>query len=159
MRLRSETPAHGPLVRDEAALRPLPIDLITYAPVAFFHCTHCEFIWRESDARIADRQQQLASSLPAELQHEYQALSDWVRRLAETHGARLRFRIIDAVSVEGWIASVRYGVRRYPAVIVDGQAVGGGAALERAAAVIEERLAAPSGSLLVSDLHQRGRLE
>jgi hypothetical protein len=159
MRLRSEAPANGPLVRGEAARRPLPIDVIAYAPVAFFHCTHCELIWQESGARTIDRHEQVASSLPADLQGHYQALSDWVRRMTDTYGPRLRFRIIDAVSVEGWIASLRYGVRRYPAVIVDGRATSGGGVFEHATALIARRLAAPSGALPVSDLHQRGRLE
>jgi hypothetical protein len=78
--------------------------------------------------------------------------------MSDTYGPRLQFRIIDAVSVEGWIASLRYRVRRYPAVIVDGRATSGGADFEDATALIGRRLAAPSGALSVSDLHQRGRL-
>lgn len=159
MRLRSEAPANGPLVRGDAARRPLPIDVIAYAPSAFFHCTHCELIWRESGARTADRHEQLTSALPADLQGEYQALSDWVHRLTVTYGPRVRFRIIDAVSVEGWIASLRYGVRHYPAVIVDGRATSGDEALAHATALIARRLAVPGGALSESDLHQRGRLE
>jgi hypothetical protein len=27
--------------------RPLLVEIIAYAPTAFYHCTHCEVAWRE----------------------------------------------------------------------------------------------------------------
>ena len=121
---------------------PLTIEVIAYAPVAFFHCLHCEFIWQESAVRDQDRREQLDTSLPEDLKQEYQQLSDWVRRMVQAHGASVRFRIIDAASVEGWVKSLRYRVRRYPAVIVDGEDRFVGLQFERAGALIERRLAA-----------------
>jgi hypothetical protein len=56
----------------------------------------------------------------------------------------LRFRIIDAASIEGWFKSLRHGLRQYPAIIVDGEKAVG-TELERATALIERRLAALQG--------------
>ena len=131
MRLRSE--------------EPIPIAVIAYTPVAFFHCMHCEFIWQQSGVRTKDRQEQLETSLPEDLKRQYQQLSDWVHSMLAAHGSRLRFRIIDAASVEGWIKSLWYGVRQYPAVIVDGTEKSLGAEFERATVLIERRLAAVNG--------------
>ena len=124
---------------------PVTIDVIAYAPVAFFHCLHCESIWQHTDVRAKARCEQLETSLPPDLIDQYQQLSDWVRRMDEAHGRRVRFRIVDAASVEGCLKSLRYGVRHYPAVIVDGKDKSTGADLERATALIERRLAAVTG--------------
>jgi hypothetical protein len=131
-----------------AALSPphsVTVDVIAYAPVAFFHCMHCELIWQESPARIRDRREQLDTSLPDDLKYEYQRLSDWVRGMVAAHGSWLRFRIIDAASVVGVVKSLWHGIRRYPAVIVDGQALRSGASFEGATVLIERRLAAVAG--------------
>ena len=123
---------------------PVRVEVIAYAPVAFFHCLHCETIWQHGDVRARDRREQLATSLPHDLAGDYQRLSDWARTVRERYPGRVRLHIIDAVSVEGWVKSLRYGVRRYPAVIVDGTAKSVGAELERATELIERHLAARS---------------
>lgn len=120
--------------------QPVRIQVVAYTPVAFFHCMHCELVWQTSAARTKDRREQLDSSLPEDLKQLYQRLSDWVRRLVARYGERLQFRIIDAASIEGWITSVRYGLRQYPAVIVDGREKSIGPEFERATALIERRL-------------------
>lgn len=63
-------------------------------------------------------QEQVDSSLPKELSQEYQVLSEWVNELFEQHGDHILVKVIDAASIEGVLASLRYGVRRFPAVIV-----------------------------------------
>jgi hypothetical protein len=147
MRLPSAVQTHGALSGDfpTSPRKPVTIEVLVYAPVAFFHCMHCELIWRESGARTRDRHEQLETSLPADLQVQYQRLSDWVREMVEAHGPRLRFRIVDAVSVEGWFKSLRYRVRRYPAVIMDGKVKSMGTSFEHATALLEQRLAAAHG--------------
>ncbi len=137
MRLQPDVPTAG--------RNPVPIDVIAYAPIAFFHCLHCELIWQQSEVRAKDRREQLDTSLPDDLKLQYQQLSDWVRRMVATHGSRLRFRVMDAASVEGWLKSLWHGVRQYPAVIVDGKAATMGADFERATVLIEQRLAAVNG--------------
>ncbi|HYT05678.1 MAG TPA: DUF1525 domain-containing protein [Gemmatimonadales bacterium] len=95
--------------------------------------------------RAKDRREQVETSLPADLKDQYQRVSDWVRGRVAAHGARVRFRIVDAASLEGWLKSLRYGIRQYPAVIVDGREKSIGTEFERATALIERRLAAVHG--------------
>jgi Protein of unknown function (DUF1525) len=136
MALQSATPV------GTAPRPPVTVDVIAYAPVAFFHCQHCELIWQHTDVPEKARREQVETSLPSDLQDQYQQLSDWVHRMVEVHGPRLHFRIVDAASAEGWLKSLRYGVRRYPAVVVDGKETSLGADLKPATVLIERRLAA-----------------
>ena len=80
---------------------------------------HCEVAFREMGKSEKVQREQLGSSLPADLMNEYLALSDWVRDMFRTHCDRLVISVIDAASVEGVFRSLRYGTRRFPAVIVD----------------------------------------
>lgn len=101
---------------------PLLVEIIAYAPTAYYHCTHCEVAWREIgvDNRIHD--EQVRSSLPLNLIQDYQQISDWVENLFQSYCDRVVLKVIDAASLEGFIKSLRYGVHRYPAVIVNRQA-------------------------------------
>jgi hypothetical protein len=124
--------------------RPITVEVLAYAPVAFFHCLHCELVWEQAGVGSSYRREQLESSIPDDLKQEYQRLSDWVRRMIEVYGSKLEFKIIDVASIEGWIKSLRYRVRTYPAVIVDRKEKTFGADWERAAELIERRLATRS---------------
>src|SRR5260370_11924177 len=121
MRVQSELLSARSRAAVSAARKPITIAVITYAPVAFFHCQHCELIWRESPARAQDRREQLETSLPADLLAQYQQVSDWVRRTVAAHGIRVKFRIVHAASIEGWLPSVRPGGRGHPPVLVAGK--------------------------------------
>ncbi len=122
--------------------RPITVEVLTYAPAAFFHCLHCELVWQQTGVTADYRREQLQSSLPDDLKEQYLQLSDWVRNMVGAYGDQLTFKIIDAASVEGWIKSVRHRVHQYPAVIVDGKEKSIGPDLERAAELIRQRLAA-----------------
>jgi hypothetical protein len=98
----------------------LLVEILAYAPTAFYHCTHCEVAWREVGAGARIHQEQVESSLPDDLAKDYQAVSDWVRAQFRAHGERIVMRVIDAASIEGVYKSLKYRVRRYPAVIVAG---------------------------------------
>lgn len=99
---------------------PLLVEIIAYAPTAYYHCTHCEVAWREmgADNRIHD--EQLESSLPDDLMKEYQTVSDWVQEMFRVHCDAILLKVIDAASIEGFYKSLKYKARRYPAVIVNG---------------------------------------
>lgn len=107
--------------------KPLLVEIIAYAPTAFYHCTHCEVAWREMGASNRIHEEQVESSLPEDLAREYQAVSDWVKEIFRVHCDRITVKVIDAASVEGFYKSLKYNARRYPAVIVDQKArfVGG----------------------------------
>ncbi len=115
----------------------LQIEVLTYAPTAFYHCMHCEIAWKEIGMPAAIHQEQLDSSLPPDLAQDYQEVSDWIRAMCERYGDRLAIKIIDAASVEGFIKSLRYGVHRYPAVVLQGKRSFSVRALTEAAREIE----------------------
>ena len=103
-------------------MKPLLVEIIAYAPTAYYHCTHCEVAWREIGATNQIHAEQLASSLPEDLIQEYQVVSDWVRDMFRVHCNQILLKVIDAASVEGFYKSLKYNARRYPAVIVNGKA-------------------------------------
>jgi len=100
--------------------KPLLVEIIAYAPTAFYHCTHCEVAWRELGATNRIHEEQVASSLPDDLIQEYQVVSDWVKEMFRVHCDRIILKVIDAASLEGVYKSLKYNARRYPAVIVNG---------------------------------------
>jgi hypothetical protein len=124
--------------------KPITVEVLAYAPVAFFHCQHCEVVWQQTGASKHFHHEQLASSLPDDLMTEYQQLSDWVRQMMAAYSERIVLRVIDAASIEGWLKSVRHGLHKYPAVIVDGKEKIIGCDFERATAVIHQRMASSS---------------
>jgi hypothetical protein len=123
-------------------MKPLTVEILAYAPTAFYHCQHCEIIWQQAGVGQLAHAEQLANNLPADLMHDYHALSLWTTNLVNRHCGRLVVQIIDAASIEGFLKSLRYGVRRYPAVIISGGHRISPADLPSAEAAIERRLAA-----------------
>lgn len=98
---------------------PLLVEIIAYAPTAYYHCTHCEVAWREMGADNHIHEEQLQSSLPEDLIREYQTVSDWVREMFRVHCDNILIKVIDAASIEGFYKSLKYRARQYPAVIVN----------------------------------------
>lgn len=97
----------------------LLVEILAYAPTAFYHCTHCEVAWREMGKSNRVQEEQLESSLPEDLQREFLAVSNWVKEMFRIHCDRLVVKVIDAASIEGVFKSLRYNARRFPAVIVN----------------------------------------
>ena len=100
---------------------PLLVEIIAYAPTAFYHCTHCEVAWREMGATNKIHGDQFTTSLPDELVQDYQNVSDFVHQIFNKYCDQVVVKVIDVASIEGFWKTLRYGVRRYPAVIVRGQ--------------------------------------
>ena len=101
--------------------KPLLVEIIAYAPTAYYHCTHCEVAWREMGATNRIHEEQLSSSLPEDLIKEYETVSDWVKEMFRMHCDNILLKVIDAASIEGFYKSLKYNARRYPAVIVSGK--------------------------------------
>ncbi len=59
--------------------KPLLVEIIAYAPTAFYHCTHCEIAWREVGMSNQAHKEQLQNSLPEDLTKDYLAVSEWVK--------------------------------------------------------------------------------
>ena len=112
---------------------PLKVEIIAYAPTAYYHCTHCEVAWREMGASNRIHTEQVESSLPPDLAEEYQAISDWVREVFRVYCDQLLVKVIDVASLEGFVKSLRYRIHRYPAIILDDRKFTGKKALVNAA--------------------------
>jgi hypothetical protein len=121
-------------------LPPLRVQVVTYAPTIFRHCQHCEVAFEGVGFAERIRRHEAKDALPEDLAQEFQRVSDWVHGLLERHGPRLAITVIDAASIEGFWTSLRRGVRRYPAVIVDGQRTPGALDLQAVETEIESRL-------------------
>jgi hypothetical protein len=132
-----------PLHHEEAMPAELKLEIIAYAPTAFFFCRNCEAALGEGGVGRSVRQEQLRAGLPPDLAREYGRLSDWVRELAARHEGRIAVHVIDVASVRGFWKSLRHGIRRYPAIIVGGQ-VFAGTELSAAAAAVDRSLPAAS---------------
>ncbi len=97
------------------------VEIVAYAPTAFYHCAHCEIVWQETGFSDGVRREQAAAALPPDLLQDYQRISDWVHGLHDAYGDGLVVKVVDAASVEGAWKTLRHGLRRYPAVMVNGQ--------------------------------------
>jgi hypothetical protein len=97
---------------------PLRVEVITYAPTVFYHCQHCELTFQQMGLGDRLHRKEARDALPDDLREEFHALSDWVHRVNERHGERVRMRIVDAASIEGFWKSLRHRAHRYPAVII-----------------------------------------
>lgn len=101
-------------------MEPILVEVIAYAPTAFYHCMHCEVVWKEAGVGDRVHREQMHNALPDNLLHDYQALSTWVQQLVERHCGQVVVKVVDAASLEGFAKSLRYRARHYPAVIVNG---------------------------------------
>ena len=101
---------------------PLLVEIIAFAPTAFYHCTHCEVAWREMGSTNRIHDEQMQSSLPDDLLQDYQQVSDWVKEIFRIHCDRILVKVIDAASIEVVFKALKYNARRYPAVIVNKKA-------------------------------------
>ena len=98
---------------------PLLVEIIAYAPTAFYNFTHCEVAWQEMGKSNRVHEEQLESSLPEDLIKEYETVSNWVKEMFRMHCDAVVLKVIDAASIEGFYKSLKYNVRHYPAVIVN----------------------------------------
>ena len=119
-------------------MKPITVEIVAPTPTEFFHCMHCELVWRESGIGRKIHAEQRDSSLPADLVEEYRQISRWAEDLVAAHGDRVHFRVIDVLSPEGFLATLRHRLGRFPAFVVDGRRAP--ADLSKVTAAIEERL-------------------
>jgi hypothetical protein len=120
---------------------PLRLEILTYAPTAFFQCRPCEMVLDDVGVARGIREDQTAEGLPPDLLEEYARVSEWVRRVAAEHGGRIALDLIDVASVRGFWKTLRHRVHGYPAVIVNGRVA---PSLDAAEAAIDELLASSS---------------
>jgi len=61
------------------------------------------------------------SALPDDLREEFHNLSQWARTIPGKFADRVRVRLVDAASLEGFFKSLFHRFWRYPAFVVAGQ--------------------------------------
>lgn len=121
-------------------MQPLSVQVITYAPTIFRHCQHCEVAFAGVGLGERIHRAEAQDALPDDLADEFQQVSDWVHGLLQRHGPRVAVSVIDAASIEGVWKSLRLGVRRYPAVVLDGRERRIGSDFAALDALVEQRL-------------------
>ncbi|HLY67913.1 MAG TPA: hypothetical protein VKU60_20410 [Chloroflexota bacterium] len=103
----------------QLATSEVEVEIIAFAPTQFFQCLHCEFAWSSMQAPDWHAEQR-ESSLPPEMQAEYEAIGSWVTETAQRYGSRVRFKLIDAASMLGLFKSIRHRARRFPVFVFNG---------------------------------------
>jgi hypothetical protein len=100
--------------------RPVTLEVLAYMPADLMHCAHCERLFDAAD--IAQQVHgEIQSSYPTRLRDEAARLAAWLQELSARYRDRLRIRVVDPQSPLGLIRALRYGIRRYPAFVIDGQ--------------------------------------
>jgi hypothetical protein len=125
--------------------KPVQVEVLIHAPTVFLNCRQCEFVLQQTGSTRSIRKDQIDSSLPEDLKKQYQDVSEWVIRTAGAFEDRVVFKIIDAGSIEGFLKSLRYGVHKYPAIIVNCKDKITGFDLDRANPLIDRQVAARFG--------------
>ena len=138
-------------------MRPVRIEVITYTPTFFYHCQHCELTFREMGVGQAVHREQAREALPEDLTREFAAVSSWLHELLERHGTRIRIKLVDAASLEGFWKSLRHGIKSYPAILIDGAEKHVGIDLLSLDSTIDERVRRASGHREIEEPEKGGR--
>jgi hypothetical protein len=102
-------------------LEPLTVEIVTYLPTEFFHCTHCEVVFQQVGIGQKIHAEQREAALPKDLEAELGRLSTWVDELTVRHPGQIELKIIDVASLEGVLKTLRYRLRSFPVVIIGGK--------------------------------------
>jgi len=101
-------------------VKPVSVEVIAPVLTDLRHCEHCEFIFGQTEIGRQVHREEL-DEYPQDLKEDFERLSAWLIELAHRYGDALRIKLIDPQSFEGFLKSVRYWVRRYPAFIIAGR--------------------------------------
>jgi hypothetical protein len=100
------------------------IDLRVIAPALtdHFHCMHCEQMFMRAGIGQQVHRSQMAQ-YPQEMIEQSAELAQWLHDLLAAYQDQLKIQLIDPMSLKGFLLSLRYGVRKYPAFILGGHKV------------------------------------
>ena len=77
--------------------------------------------WQVIGLRQKVQSEMAETGLPDDLKREFHELSAWAHTLPEKFGDRVRVRVVDAASIEGFFKSLMRRFWRYPAFSVEGE--------------------------------------
>jgi hypothetical protein len=121
---------------------PLTVEILAHTPTTYLPCQSCALVWQQVGLAGHTDAEQTTDVLPPDVMRDYRHLSAWIIALAKKHGEQVRIRIVDVASFAGFMASLRYGVRRYPALVIAGRDRFSPADFAAADVVIDRYLAA-----------------
>lgn len=104
-----------------SAPQPVLLEVLARVPTDFFPCSHCERMLDVAGIG-ASVHQEVRTSYPPEMLEQAERLAEWLQDLSTRYGERLRIRVVDAQSLEGFFRSVRHWVREYPGFIINRRA-------------------------------------
>src|SRR6266498_3807851 len=82
-------------------MRPVTVEIIAYTPTEFFHCMHCEVVFREGGIGQKIHAEQRGASLPPALAEQYSEIGAWATELADRYGEGVCGVTVAAVSLGG----------------------------------------------------------
>jgi hypothetical protein len=77
--------------------------------------------WQVMGVRQKVQREMAETGLPDDLKREFHTLSEWAHTLPDKFGGRVRLRLVDGASLEGFVRSLVHRVWRYPAFAVAGE--------------------------------------
>jgi hypothetical protein len=104
----------------ETVSKPVRIEVVAHVLGSMDHCAHCQVFIDGAGVGGQIKRADL-EAYPQEFMAEWQRLSDLILALAERYAGRLQIKIIDAQSPQALWKALRYGVRKYPTFIIEGQ--------------------------------------
>ena len=124
--------------------RPVPVllEVLAHVPTDFFHCSHCEQLFEVAGIGAAVHRE-IRTDYPPEMVQQAGRLATWLQGLSTRYGDHLHIRIVPPQSLEGFLKSLRYRVRRYPAFIINRRKKYAGWELAALEALLADRI--PSG--------------
>jgi hypothetical protein len=99
-------------------MKPISVEIITHVLTVFGHCNRCKLIFAQNGFEKKVINEALAE-YPNDLQEELRHLSEWISELTRLYRHRIRITVIDAKSLAGLYKCLRYGLRTYPAFIIN----------------------------------------
>ncbi|MDO9348599.1 MAG: hypothetical protein Q7T47_04875 [Anaerolineales bacterium] len=108
------------LVHQGQTMQPVQVEVISPLPEGWGICLTCEAMMARANMGKAPYARGL-EEYPPDWQEDFQRLSALILDLAARYGENILIRIWDPRSLQGMFKAIRYGVRRYPTFIVEGQ--------------------------------------
>jgi hypothetical protein len=124
----------------EMATEPIQLEIVAHVLGSLNHCTHCQ-VFIDGVGVGGQIKRVDLEAYPREFMEEWQRLSDWILALSRRYAGQLVIKITDAQSPQALWKRVRYGVRRYPTFIVEGENYEGWAAEAELMARLNQLLA------------------
>ncbi len=100
------------------------ITVVTRALESMNHCSHCQVFIDQAGVGDAVHLSDIRA-YPSDIQDEFQRVSAIVIRLLEQFEGKVRVRVVNAFSPEGFWLALRRGARRYPTWLIDSRKVVG----------------------------------